>query len=128
MYVSAVLQAAALDVVTQQGWQTPLCGVRQQFKWRRDLLIYSTAEYAPLAHPTAIPQGELNLWYRLPEMTSLATLIRGCEDENVCIAPGSGWFPAEPTGLFIRLNYSGPSTGAFTDGANIVGRVPDRSM
>ena len=32
MYVSGVLQAAALDVVTQPGWQTHLRGLRQQLQ------------------------------------------------------------------------------------------------
>ena len=127
MYVSGILQAAALDVVTQPGWQTHLRGVLQQLRSRRDLLIDSMAEFAPLADLTAIPQGGLNLWYRLPDGTDLAALTRTCEDENVFIAPGSDWFPAEPTGPFIRLNYSGPNAGAFADGARVIGRALERS-
>ena len=127
MYVSGILQAAALDVVTQPGWQTHLRGVRQQLRSRRDLLIDSMAEHAPLAHLTAIPQGGLNLWYRLPDGTDLSALTRACEDENVFIAPGTDWFPAEATGPFIRLNYSGPNSGAYTDGARVIGRALKRA-
>jgi DNA-binding transcriptional MocR family regulator len=126
MYVSGILQAAALDVVTQPGWQTHLRGVRQQLRSRRDLLIDSMAEHAPLAHLTAIPQGGLNLWYRLPDGTDLPALARACEDENVYIAAGTDWFPAEPTGPFIRLNYSGANPGAFPEGAGVIGRTLTR--
>jgi DNA-binding transcriptional MocR family regulator len=126
MYVSGILQAAALDVVTQPGWQTHLRGVRQQLRSRRDLLVDSMAEYAPLALLTATPQGGLNLWYRLPDGTDLAALTRACEDENVFIAGGNDWFPAEPTGPFIRLNYSGPHAGAFAEGARVIGRALER--
>ncbi len=38
MYVSGLLQAAALDVVTQPGWHTHLRSLRQQVRARRDLL------------------------------------------------------------------------------------------
>ena len=48
MYVSGVLQAAALDVVTQPGWQTHLRGLRLQLQSRRDLMLSSLRELAPL--------------------------------------------------------------------------------
>ena len=47
MYVSGLLQAAALDVVTQPAWQTHLRSVREQLRARRDLLVDSLHEHAP---------------------------------------------------------------------------------
>ncbi len=123
MYVSGILQAAALDIVTQPAWQTHLRGLRQQLRARRDLLIDSLTEHTPLAHLTNIPPGGLNLWLRLPDTTDLARLVRECEDDGVLIAPGTEWFPAEASGHFIRLNYSGTNPGAFPEGARIIGRV-----
>jgi DNA-binding transcriptional MocR family regulator len=29
------------------------------------------------------------------------------------VAPGADWFPAEPTGAYIRLNYSGARPEQF---------------
>ena len=57
MYVSGVLQAAALDVVTQPGWQTHLRGLRHQLQARRDLLVSSLREHAPQAHVEHVPRG-----------------------------------------------------------------------
>ncbi|WP_345061372.1 PLP-dependent aminotransferase family protein [Leifsonia kafniensis] len=127
MYVSGILQAAALDIVTHPGWGTHLRGLRQQLRARRDLLIDSMSEHAPTAHLTATPPGGLNLWYRLPDSTDLNVFMRECEDRNVFVASGTEWFPAEPAGPFIRLNYSGVNPGAFPDAARVIGEVLHRA-
>ncbi|MBW8767081.1 MAG: PLP-dependent aminotransferase family protein [Geodermatophilales bacterium] len=123
MYVSGLLQAAALDVVTQPAWQTHLRGVREQLRARRDLLVDSLRQHAPQAHVDAVPPGGLNLWARLPDATDLDQLAQDCEREGVLIAPGTEWFPAEPAGAFLRLNYSGPNPSAFAEGARILGKA-----
>ncbi|WP_167047642.1 PLP-dependent aminotransferase family protein [Salinibacterium sp. ZJ454] len=123
MYVSGLLQAAALDVVTQPGWQNHLRNLRQQLRARRDLLITSISEHVPQAHLDNVPKGGLNLWARLPDQTNLQQLVRDCEAEGVLVAPGTEWFPAEPTGPFIRLNYSGANPGAFPQGARTIGQA-----
>jgi DNA-binding transcriptional MocR family regulator len=126
MYVSGLLQAAALDVVTQPAWQTHLRGVREQLRARRDLLVDSLRLHAPRAHVDAVPPGGLNLWARVPDGTDLDALAQVCERAGVLIAPGDEWFPAEPAGAFLRLNYSGPNPSAFADGARILGEALDR--
>ena len=121
MYVSGLLQAAALDVVTQPGWQTHLRNLRQQLRARRDLLVTGLREHVPRAHLTNVPKGGLNLWVRLPDATNLTQLVRDCEAAGVLVAPGAEWFPAEPAGPFIRLNYSGTNPGAFPEGLRVIG-------
>jgi DNA-binding transcriptional MocR family regulator len=128
MYVSGLLQAAALDVVTQPAWQTHLRSLRHQLQSRRDLLVTGLREHVPQAHLERIPAGGLNLWARLPDGTVLEQLTRDCENAGVIIAAGSEWFPAEPEGPFIRLNYAGPNPGAFPEGARILGQALRRQM
>ena len=123
MYVSGALQAVALDVVTQPGWGTHLRSLRQQLADRRDLLVAGLREHAPTAHIEAIPRGGLNLWVRLPDNTNVAALARDCEARGVMIAAGDAWFPAEPTGRYLRLNYSGPNPGAFPEAARVIGEA-----
>ena len=36
---------------------------------------------------------------------------------GVIVGAGDDWFPAEPTGKFLRLNYAGPNPGEFPDAA-----------
>jgi DNA-binding transcriptional MocR family regulator len=121
LYVSGVLQTAALDVVTQPAWQTHLRGVREQLRARRDLLLTALRTHAPQAHVEAVPPGGLNLWARLPDGTDLDRLTRACERSGLLVAPGTEWFPAEATGAFLRLNYAGPNPSAFTEGARRLG-------
>jgi DNA-binding transcriptional MocR family regulator len=126
MYVSGLLQAAALDVVTQPAWQTHLRGLREQLRARRDLLLDSLRRHAPRAHVDHVPAGGLNLWARLPDGTDLGRLVEDCEHRGVVVAPGTEWFPAEATGPFLRLNYSGPHAAAFPEGARTIGEALDR--
>lgn len=123
MYVSGVLQAVALDVVTQPAWRTHLRGLRHHLAARRDLLVGALRDHAPDAGLDAVPRGGLHLWARLPEATDLGRLVRDCESAGVVVAPGDEWFPAEPTGPYLRLNYSGSNPGAFPDGARVIGRA-----
>lgn len=123
MYVSGVLQAAALDVVSQPAWRTHLRGLRHQLAARRDLLVGALREHAPDTHLAAVPRGGLNLWLRLPDDTDPARVARDCESRGVLVAAGDEWFPAEPAGRYLRLNYSGPNPGALPDGARVIGRA-----
>ncbi|WP_160050637.1 MULTISPECIES: PLP-dependent aminotransferase family protein [unclassified Nocardiopsis] len=123
MYVSGLLQAVALDVVTQPAWRTHLRGLRQQLAARRDLLLGALREHAPDLRPESVPEGGLNLWCRMPDTTDVARLVRDCERAGVVVSQGEEWFPAEPAGAYLRLNYSGPRPGAFPDGARAIGRA-----
>ncbi|GJJ21389.1 GntR family transcriptional regulator [Mycolicibacterium mageritense] len=120
MYVSGLLQAAALDVVTQPAWQSHLRGLRQQLRVRRDLLIESLATHVPEAHLELVPRGGLHVWVRLPDATNLDRLVRDCEVDGVLIAAGTEWFPAEPAGPYLRLNYSGPDPDRFGEAARVI--------
>lgn len=123
MYVSGVLQAAALDVVTQPGWSTHLRQMRRSLGSRRDLLLSNLRELAPQARVDHVPRGGFNLWARLPDGTDVTDLTARCEQAGLLLGPGGEWFPAEPTGPFLRLNYSGPEPSVFTEAARILGRI-----
>ena len=53
MYVSGLLQAAALEVVTQPGWRTHQRGLRDQLQARRDLLASAVREHAARRPPSS---------------------------------------------------------------------------
>ncbi|MBT0770245.1 PLP-dependent aminotransferase family protein [Kineosporia sp. J2-2] len=120
MYVSSLLQAAALDVVTQPAWRSHLRRLRQHLRARRDLLAESLREHLPGSHLELLPRGGLNLWLRLPDGADPHALSRATEARGVVIAPGTEWFPAEPSGPYVRLNYSGPDPGRFPEAARIL--------
>lgn len=123
MYVSGLLQAAALDVVTQPGWQSHLRRLRQQLRDRRDLLLSALAAHAPELHVVQVPVGGLNVWTRLPDGLDAAAVADRAELAGVIVAPGAEWFPAEPAGAHLRLNFSGPDPERFVAAAQILHRV-----
>jgi DNA-binding transcriptional MocR family regulator len=125
MYVSGLLQAAALDVVTQPGWRSHLRALRPQLRARRDLLMDSLRAYARAAHVETRPVGGLNQWVRLPEGTEVDRLVRDCELRGLIVAAGTEWFPAEPSGPFVRLNYAGEDPDRFPEAARILGEAID---
>lgn len=127
LYVSALLQAAALDVVTQPAWQTHLRGVRPQLRARRDLLVNSLRTHAPMTHLAAVPAGGVNLWLQLPDGANEHAVARDCVDHGVLVAPGVEWFPAEPTGAFLRLSFAGPDPSSFPRGAQVIGEALARA-
>lgn len=126
MYVSGLLQAAVLDVVTQPGWERHLRGLRQQLRARRDLLVCSLAEHAPQAVVEHVPAGGLHLWVRLPDDTDLPRLVGEAEAAGVVVAPGTEWFPAEPTAPHLRLSFAGPEPARFPEGARLLGELLGR--
>ncbi|GAA1699001.1 PLP-dependent aminotransferase family protein [Microcella alkalica] len=125
MYVSGLLQAIARDVVTQPAWETHRRTVRGILRDRRDQLVAAVQEHAPRAHLTRIPSGGLNLWVQLAEGIDADRVVRDCAAAGVMIAPGSEWFPAEASGPFVRLNYSGPEPHRFAEAARMLGGVLD---
>ena len=126
MYVSGLLQAVALDVVTQPAWTTHRRALRHQLRARRDLLLAGVIESVPSARVENTPAGGLNLWVRLPDGTDVDLLAQRCESAGLLIAPGGEWFPAEPDAPFVRLNYSGPDPAGFPRATEILGEQLER--
>jgi DNA-binding transcriptional MocR family regulator len=121
MYVSGVLQAAALEVVTHPGWTTHLRRMRVQLRTRRDLLLDSVHAHAPQVIVEHVPPGGLNLWARLPDGTNVDHLVRESASRGLLVAPGSEWFPAEPPGPYVRLNFSAEDPERFAEAGEVLG-------
>ncbi|MCR2817362.1 PLP-dependent aminotransferase family protein [Microbacterium sp. zg.Y1090] len=117
MYVSGLLQAAALDVVSQPGWQTHRRALRKQLRHRRDLLVDALTSRVSDATIASVPPGGLNLWVRLPDTVDLDRLVQDAEARGLAIAGGDEWFPAEPAGRYLRLNFAGPDPAGFEQAA-----------
>jgi DNA-binding transcriptional MocR family regulator len=106
LFVSGVLQQAALDVVSAAGWGRHLSRLRRALEERRDALVAAVraelgAESVPL-----LPAGGLHLWVRLPDGTDDVELAARAQAAGVVVAPGRPWFPAEPSGAYLRLSFA----------------------
>ena len=47
-------------------------------------------------------------------------LVRECESDGVWVASGNEWFPAEPTGPYLRLNFTGANPAGYPDAARTI--------
>ncbi|MCU1437848.1 MAG: PLP-dependent aminotransferase family protein [Naasia sp.] len=120
MYVSPLLQAAALDVVTSPGWQVHLRALPRLLRARRDQLIVSVRAGAPSAHITSVPGGGLNLWIQLPDGVSASAVTASARAGGLLLADGASWFPSEQPGQFLRLNYADSATDRYDEAARIL--------
>lgn len=123
MYVSAVLQGAALDVVSQPGWSTHLRRTREQLRVRRDLLAAAVRNHAPEAQIGSVPSGGLSLWAGLPDGMDAREVAARCRDRGVMVGAGDDWFPTEPSGPYLRLTYCAGDPGRYEEGAGLIGEV-----
>ncbi len=123
LYVSGVLQTAALEVVSAPGWSAHLRRMHEQLRARRDALAGLVTELLPAETLTSVPRGGLNLWLRLPSGVDSDAFVAACARERVLISPGREWFPAEPPGAFVRVNYSGPDPARFEEAVRVMADV-----
>lgn len=123
MYVSPVLQAAALEVLGTPAWRSHRRSLPERLAYRRDLLVTAVRTHLPEAELQGVPTGGLNLWLQLPDATDLGRLVTDCEARGVVVAGGDDLFPSEPTGRFLRLNFAGPEPGRYDGAVRILGEV-----
>lgn len=120
LYVSGILQAVALDVVTQPAWRTHVRRVGKQLGERRDLLLRALHEHATAVTVESVPRGGLALWARLPDDADLGAVVDRCRRGGLIVGAGDEWFPAEPTGNYLRLAYAGAQPSRFDEAARIL--------
>jgi DNA-binding transcriptional MocR family regulator len=106
LYVSGILQQAAVDVLTDPGWRSHLTRLRGALRGRRDEMARQVRGQLGADALELVPRGGLNLWVRTSDGVDVADLARRSRAEGVLFSPGGDWFPAEATGSFFRLNYS----------------------
>lgn len=128
MYVSGLLQQAALEVVTDPGWSRHLRRLRLQLGVRRDLLVAALRTHALGAEISQVPAGGLHLWLRLPDATDVDLLTRDCAAEGLWVAAGDEWFPAEPSGPHLRLNFTGPNPDGYSGAARTIADALTRQL
>ncbi len=83
----------------------------------------SLREHAPGLEVDVVPPGGLHLWARLPADTDVDRVVRDCAARGVWVSGGDEWFPAEPSGPFLRLTFTGPGPAAYPEAARVIGEV-----
>lgn len=120
MYVSPILQHAAVDVIGSAAWRRHRRALPEALRRRRDDLLSAVHRQLPEAAVDAVPRGGLNLWLRLPGHWDSGELAAACRVRDVQVAGGEEWFPTEPAGAFLRLNYAAIDPAVCDEGLSIL--------
>ena len=125
LFVAGPLQEAALDVLSSPAWDKHRRRVRKELRVRRDTLVSAVREHLPGVRIPVMPKGGLHLWVGLPEGADDAFVAVEAERVGAMVSPGRYWFPAEPTGTFLRLSYVGAGPETLARGVKILKGVLD---
>jgi DNA-binding transcriptional MocR family regulator len=105
-FIAGPIQEAALELVTSPAWPRHLKALRAGLRMRRDALVRALhSELGPGVLPL-IPAGGLHLWARLPDRVLDVDIAARAHAAGVVVSAGRPWFPAEPTGVFLRLSFA----------------------
>jgi DNA-binding transcriptional MocR family regulator len=125
-FVSGPIQEAALEVVHAPAWQRHLRRVREVLAARRDVLAIAVRQHLGESSLALVPSGGIHLWVRLPDAVDDADLARRAADAQVIISPGRRWFPAEPTGSFLRVSYACAAEPELSRAVEVLARLLPR--
>ena len=125
LFVAGPLQEAALDLLSSPAWERHRRRVRKELRGRRDALVAAVRERLPGVRLGPVPSGGLHLWVRLPDGADDAVVAAEAGRAGAVVSPGRHWFPAEPTGPFLRLSFVGAGPQGLTRGVEILARVSD---
>lgn len=122
-FISGPIQETALELVTSPAWPRHLKVLRAGLRARRDALVGALhAELGPTSLPL-IPAGGLHLWTRLPDHISDVDISTRAHAAGVVVSAGRQWFPAEATGVFLRLSFATATPDAIPGAVATLARL-----
>lgn len=113
----------ALNVLTSRGWGAHLLQLREALRNRQGTALRALAEFCPQFRVEDVPQGGFVLWLRLPKRSGANEFASQALRAGVQVSVGSEFFPAEPSGEYIRLSYAACSPNRVTEGVRRLGLI-----
>jgi DNA-binding transcriptional MocR family regulator len=114
MFVSRPIQEAALELVSQPGWERHLRDLSRALARRANALFNAVNHHLPIAD-VRLPDGGMHLWARLPRDVDDEATAVAARRNGVAVMPGRPFFPAEAPGPHLRLTFSGAASEAELD-------------
>jgi DNA-binding transcriptional MocR family regulator len=105
-FTARPLQEAAIELVSAPAWERHLRALGTALRERCAVLTGALAEELPgwrLAHR---PSGGLHVWAELPPGQQDAVVARAARGAGVAVDAGTRYFPAEPSGSYVRLGFA----------------------
>jgi DNA-binding transcriptional MocR family regulator len=119
-FVPGLLQATAIELVTNPAWPRHLRRLHAALRDRRDALAEALGRHLGPSCLPVVPSGGLHLWVKLPHGVVDQHLAQRAASQGIAISAGVQWFPAEPSGPFLRLSFASVQPDAYDE---IIGRL-----
>ena len=119
--VPGALQEAAVELVTAPGWRRHLLRTRAALRERRDALL--GALRSELGVAPARPRGGMHAWVALEPHEDDVALAARAARAGVLVWPGRPYFPAEPTGPYLRVTFAAEPPERLAAGVRLLARA-----
>jgi DNA-binding transcriptional MocR family regulator len=122
-FVSGPLQETALDLVYSPAWSRHLRDTRAALLARRDVLVEAVRRAFGSASVAVVPTGGMHLWVRLDDRVDDLAFAARAAEQKVIVSPGRQWFPAEPTGSYVRLSFASAPESLLARAVEVLARL-----
>ena len=119
--VPGALQEATVELVTAPGWPRHLRRARGMLLERRDALL--AALRSELGVSAARPRGGMHVWVPLEPGEDDVALAERAARAGVLVLAGRDYFPAEPTGPFLRVTFAGEPPERLAAGVRLLAKA-----
>ncbi len=121
MFVPAILQHTALEVLTAPSWPRTLRSLSEALTHRRVAALDALRDHVSRA-TVEPPRGGYHLWLRLPPGLEDHTVAATALQRGVCVTPGSNYHPTRAATSHVRLSYvAAPSAHDVVTGIQRLG-------
>ena len=122
MFVPALLQHTALEVLTSSAWHRVLRSLADALTQRRVVAVDAIARHLPAGSLTHTPRGGYHLWVRLPDGLEDHAVATRALQQGVAVTPGNNYHATGASTDRLRLSYvATPSAADLAAGIQRLG-------
>ena len=121
LHTSTFTQMVAYEVARDGFLDQHVKRIRAMYRERRDTMLAALTEFFPSEATWTRPKGGLFLWVTMPPQTNCEELLQAALRQNVAFVPGDSFYPAEPDGCHMRLNFSNCTPERIREGIRRLG-------
>jgi DNA-binding transcriptional MocR family regulator len=122
LHVSTVSQAIVSEFLVSGNYRRHLNRLRTNNLQSRNAMLQALERDFPDQVSWTVPKGGLFLWVHLPDSLPLQAICREALSQNILVASGTAFFPAQQSYPAIRLNFS-HAPAEIEQGILVLGRL-----
>jgi len=128
LHTSTFTQMVAYEVARDGFLDQHVKRIRAVYRERRDTMLAALTEFFPSEASWTRPAGGLFLWVTMPPQTNCERLLQAALRQNVAFVPGDSFYPDEPDGCHMRLNFSNCTPEKIRDGIRRLGAAAKEQL